>query len=78
MKTAMKVAKTITVDVPNLGRKIGAAVKKDTRSVQVLATAAGISDATLYNIINETYSQVKIETIERLQEVLGIDLEIEI
>lgn len=78
MKTAMKVAKTITIDVPNLGSTLGAAVKKDPRSVQILATAAGISDATLYNIINETYAQVKIETIEKLEEVLGIDLGINI
>ena len=70
----MKVAKTVTVEIPNLGVTIGAAVKKDARSVQVLATAVGISDATLYNIINEKHGQVKIETIERLENLLGIDL----
>ena len=38
---------TIEIDVPDLGKNIKLAVSEDDRSVQIISTDVGISDATL-------------------------------
>ena len=74
MLKVMKVVRSIEIDVPNLGDSIAKAIKNDGRSVQVIATYAGISDSTLYNIMKETYGQVSIDTVRSLEKVLNAQL----
>jgi lambda repressor-like predicted transcriptional regulator len=74
MSKPMKVV--LAIEVPDLGGRIATAVRKDGRSVQVISTAAEISDATLYNLMKEKYGQVSIETVRRLERVLGTSLDV--
>jgi transcriptional regulator with XRE-family HTH domain len=63
------------IDVPGLGRRIKEARRADPRSVEVLATAAGISRGWWYNLEQEFEREaVPITTIRRVGKVLGVDL----
>jgi len=71
MRSAMQIFKTI--EFPELGAKIAEAVERDGRSVQVIATEVGISDATLYNLMKEKYLKVSLETVRKLEKALSVD-----
>ena len=63
------------IDVPGLGRRIKKARRADPRSVEVLATAAGISRGWWYKLEREFEREaVPITTIRRVGKVLGVDL----
>jgi hypothetical protein len=71
---------TVEIDAPELGAKIKAAIDQDDRSVQIISTGIGVSDATIYNIMGEKYDSVPLKTIRNLERFLdvnfGIDLSI--
>jgi transcriptional regulator with XRE-family HTH domain len=63
------------IDVDGLGRRIKKARRADPRSVEVLATAAGISRGWWYKLEQEFEREaVPITTIRRVGKVLGVDL----
>jgi transcriptional regulator with XRE-family HTH domain len=77
MLTKMKVVKTVEVEVQGLKERIKEAVEKDTRSVQFIATAVGVSSATIYNLMNGKSDRVSLDTLQKLGEVLQADLGVE-
>jgi transcriptional regulator with XRE-family HTH domain len=79
MTTPMKVVKTTIKDVPELSTRIKNAIESDPtkRSVQVIATLAGLSGAYVYNLMNDKPAQVNLDVIRKLEEILGVDLEVQ-
>jgi len=71
-KLSMRVRKVIDVDIPNLGAKIKDARKADSRSLTQLAAAAGMTTANWYAIEGEEIKALPAETLQRIEEVLGI------
>lgn len=76
MKNVMEVVRTIKIKADNLPKRLKEARIKDGRSVQALATYAGISTAYWYQIEKGDRNIVSEETIRKIEEVLGINLEI--
>jgi transcriptional regulator with XRE-family HTH domain len=62
-----------SIEVKDLGKKLKAAREKDTRSVQVLATLAGISMGYWYQIENEERKWISEEIVRSIESVLGVD-----
>lgn len=69
----MRVRKTIDVDIPGLGARIRESRKKDSRSLTMLAAAAGMTTANWYVIESEEIKALPSETLQRIEEVLGVD-----
>ena len=72
MVQSVEVIWSVRVEVPNLGEKIKAARKADSRSITQLAAAAGMSAQNWYRIENERQS-LPGETLKLLESVLGVD-----
>ncbi|WP_375496446.1 helix-turn-helix domain-containing protein [uncultured Nostoc sp.] len=70
----MDVVRQIKVTIPDLSHKIKEAREKDGRSVQVLATSAGISTAYWYQIEQEKRQWISEETLRGIEQALGLDL----
>ncbi|MHC5747899.1 MAG: helix-turn-helix domain-containing protein [Nostoc sp.] len=70
----MDVVRQIKVTIPDLSQKIKQAREKDGRSVQVLATSAGISTAYWYQIEQEKRQWISEETLRGIEQALGLDL----
>lgn len=70
----MQVVRKIVVDVPDLSQRIKEAREKDGRSVQTLATIAGISTAYWYQIEKNERTWISEEAFAGIQESLGVDL----
>lgn len=72
---AVKVRRSIDVEVEGLGAKIQKARKADGRPVEVLAGAAGMSRVHWYDIESEKIrDSLPEETLRKIEEVLNIDL----
>lgn len=74
---AVKVRRIVKqeVDVPGLGERLRQARLKDKRSVEKLATAAGISRNYWYQLEAEAVlGGVKEDTLRNIEQVLGVDL----
>jgi DNA-binding Xre family transcriptional regulator len=69
----MKVRKVLEVDALGLGQKIKQARKGDPRTLTELAAAAGMTTANWYVIEAEEIKALPVETLERIQQVLGVD-----
>lgn len=72
--TAMKVRKTIDIDVPGLGEEIKKARKNSPRSLTALAAEAEMTTANWYAIENEDLKALPLETLRRIEGVLKINL----
>lgn len=72
--TSIEVVRQIRVNAPGLSEQIKAAREADGRSVQVLATAAGISSGYWYQIENNQRRWVSEETLRGIETALSIDL----
>lgn len=73
----MKVRRIVKqeVDVPGLGERLRQARLKDKRSVEKLATAAGISRNYWYQLEAEAIlGGVKEDTLRNIEQVLGVNL----
>ncbi|MDJ0579046.1 helix-turn-helix transcriptional regulator [Crocosphaera sp.] len=71
---AMKVRKTIETEVPNLGERIKKARKNNSTPLTALAAKAGMTTANWYAIEAEDMKALPLETLRRIEGVLGIDL----
>ncbi|MCU0526082.1 MAG: hypothetical protein MUF72_14775 [Elainella sp. Prado103] len=69
---------TLSVDVPNLGPRIKAAVEASGKSPTVIAALAEMSVANLYRIMAEETKSIPRETLKRLSEVLAVDFDAEV
>lgn len=74
MVQAVKIRITKEIDAPGIGKKIKDARIADGRSVQTLATLAGISLAYWYQIEQEKMQSISEEHFKGVQSALGIDL----
>jgi Helix-turn-helix domain len=70
---SVKVVRQLETYVPNLHERIKEAREKDGRSVQVLATLAGISTAYWYKLEAGTQKWISEDVLRRIEQVLGID-----
>lgn len=70
----MKVRKVIEIEVPGLGNKIKKAREASARSLTELCAAAGMTTANWYRIEAEETKSLPIETLRKIEEVLGVDL----
>ncbi len=69
----MKVSRTIHVDAPGLGQRIKEARKADYRTITKLAAAADMTTANWYAIEGEAIKALPIETLHRIEKMLGVD-----
>ena len=69
---SMKVTKTVSTDVPKLGAKIKQAREADLRSLKAICELVGMSQTNWYRIEEEKQT-LPIETLRKIEEVLGID-----
>lgn len=74
MNTTMEIVRTIKTTGKDIPKKVKEARLKDGRSVQVLATYAGLSSAYWYKIENGQADIVSEEVIRKIEEILKIDL----
>ena len=72
IQTLMKVRKTIDIEVPNLGEKIKAARERDSRSLSEICRQMEMSNMNWYKIESEETKALPIETLRRIEEVLGV------
>jgi len=70
----MKVRKVIDQDVSGLGARIKAARESDERSLTAICAEAKMTAANWYKIENEETKVLPLETLQKMEEVLGIDL----
>jgi len=68
----MRVVKTISVDVPDLGQQIRAAREADGRPLVKICAEVGMTPANWYRIEAEKQTLL-LETLKRIEEVLGVD-----
>ena len=73
IQTLMKVRKTIDINVPNLGEKIKKARERDSRSLSEICRQMEMSNMNWYKIESEETKALPIETLRRIEEVLGVD-----
>lgn len=74
MAVTMEVVKQIKVKASDLPEKVKAAREADGRSVQLLATLAGISTSYWYQIENNKRQWISEETLKGIESALNIDL----
>ena len=72
-QTLMKVRKTIDINVPKLGQKIKEARERDSRSLSEICRQMEMSNMNWYKIESEETKALPIETLRRIEEVLGVD-----
>jgi transcriptional regulator with XRE-family HTH domain len=69
----MKVKKVLEVEVPGLGDRIRKAREADSRSLAEICRQIPMSSMNWYRIEAEETKALPIETLRRMEEVLGID-----
>lgn len=77
MSQAMKVVKTIEVEVPGLGEKIKELRLGDSRSLKNICESVGMTPMNWYRIENEKQT-LPVETLRRIESVFSTDLGISI
>ena len=77
-KTVMKVRKVIDVEVPGLGERIKEARETDRRSLAEICRQMPMSPMNWYKIEAEETKALPIETLRRIEEVLGVDFGVSI
>lgn len=73
MSLLMKVRKVIDVETPGLGAKIKAAREADSRSLLSICKEIDLTPMYWYKIEAEEVKALPIETLRRIEEVLGVD-----
>ncbi len=72
-QTLMKVRKTIDIEVPGLGEKIRKARESDSRSLAEICRQIPMTPMNWYKIEASETKALPIETLRRIEEVLGVD-----
>jgi transcriptional regulator with XRE-family HTH domain len=72
MVQSVEVLRVQKIDVPNLGAKIKAARKADSRTLSTIAAAAGMSAQNWYRIEDERQTLPE-DTLRLIEQVLGVD-----
>ncbi|MEM7713165.1 MAG: helix-turn-helix transcriptional regulator [Cyanobacteria bacterium P01_A01_bin.68] len=69
----MKVRKVIEIEVPKLGDRIRQARETDSRSLAEICRQMPMSTMNWYRIEAEETKALPVETLKRIEEVLGVD-----
>ena len=69
----MKVRKVIEIEVPKLGSRIRQAREADSRSLAEICRQMPMSTMNWYRIESEETKALPVETLERIEEVLGVN-----
>jgi len=69
----MKVRKVIEIEVPKLGDRIRQAREVDSRSLAEICRQMPMSTMNWYRIESEETKALPVETLQRIEEVLGVD-----
>ena len=72
----MKVRKVVEVEVPGLGDRIRKAREADSRSLAEICRQIPMTTMNWYRIEAEETKALPIETLRRIEEVLGVDFEV--
>ena len=72
-KTLMKVRKTIDLEVPGLGERIRQARESDRRSLTEICRQIPMTTMNWYKIEASETKALPVETLRRIEEVLGVD-----
>lgn len=73
----MKVRKTIDIDAPGLGDRIKRAREADPRSLAEICRQIPMSPMNWYKLEKEETKAIPLETLERIEDVLGVDFGVE-
>ena len=76
MTTLMKVRRVTEIEIPNLGEKIKRAREQDPRSLVEICQIVGMTTSNWYRIEKEITKFLPIETLQKIEEVLDINLEV--
>lgn len=71
---AIRVRKVIDIEVPGLGARIKQARELDSRSLIQICADAGMTPANWYKVEKEEAKVLPIETLRKIEAVLGVDL----
>jgi ribosome-binding protein aMBF1 (putative translation factor) len=74
----MKVRRVVEKEVPNLGARIKEARETDSRSLAEICRQIPMTPMNWYKIEAEETKALPIETLRRIEEVLGVDFEVEL
>ncbi|MBV6626650.1 MAG: helix-turn-helix domain-containing protein [Rivularia sp. (in: Bacteria)] len=74
----MKVKKILETDVPGLGSRIRQAREADSRSLAEICRQVGMTTMNWYRIEAEETKALPIETLRRIEEVLGVDFKVKL
>ncbi|BAY67020.1 MULTISPECIES: helix-turn-helix domain-containing protein [Nostocales] len=72
----MKVRRTIDVEIPSLGKRIRQAREADKRSLAEICRQIPMTTMNWYKIEAEETKALPIETLRRIEEVLGVNFSI--
>jgi transcriptional regulator with XRE-family HTH domain len=72
----MKVRRTIDVEIPSLGKRIRQAREADRRSLAEICRQIPMTTMNWYKIEAEETKALPIETLRRIEEVLGVNFSI--
>ncbi len=73
VQLCMKVRKTIDIEIPKLGEKIREARERDRRSLSEICRQIPMTTMNWYRIESEETKALPVETLRRIEEVLGVD-----
>jgi transcriptional regulator with XRE-family HTH domain len=74
----MKVQKVTEIDVPGLGQQIKQARESDGRKLTRICAEVGMTTANWYKIEGEDTKALPLETLRRIEEVLGVNFGVEL
>jgi transcriptional regulator with XRE-family HTH domain len=69
----MKVKKILEIEIPKLGSRIRQAREADSRSLAEICRQIPMTTMNWYRIEAEETKALPIETLQRIEEVLGVD-----
>ncbi|QLE59799.1 helix-turn-helix transcriptional regulator [Nostoc sp. TCL26-01] len=72
----MKVRRTIDIEIPSLGERIRRAREADRRSLAEICRQIPMTTMNWYKIEAEETKALPIETLRRIEEVLGVNFSI--
>lgn len=78
MTLLMKVRKVVDREFPGLGAQIKRLREADSRSLIQLCAEVGMTPANWYKIENEETKVLPLETLRKIEAVLGVDLGVNI
>ena len=70
----MKIRRVTEIEVPGLGAKIKKIREHDHRSLVEICRLVGMTTSNWYRIEKDIPTYLNIETLQKIEEVLGVDL----